>query len=236
MSRLTLSAYWPSRTEPREACLDRAERFFTELATCDPLFEHWFRTGSTRAQALSRAVDFGNHDSLSEAIEPGPGPGLGYTINVWNGHDDHESGASLRIRCGGEASYSRVPNLVVIDLPIELPALADPGRARAMVRAVVAAWEPAWAGLYRREAVSEGRFKATIPFIEWLTYIQRSWLPNPPALPAPAEIEPLPGGSLIAVQPAPHDPASDAQRQLVAEVDRLVQAALKLPRGWRDSK
>lgn len=150
-----VGAYWGSRGEPVDACAQRLARFLADLAATSPLLGSWFKTANSRRAALKRPIG-ASEESLRELLLAGRArrddetrsviTELGFSVGMWNGQDVP---VGLRVRCGAPVSVQGMTsNVVVMQLPTaEGDGLALYRRevALAVMRSVVAVWQPSWA-------------------------------------------------------------------------------------------
>jgi len=124
------------------------------LAEVDPLLEAWFRTGASRKGALVGVVD-PSVETLLDLLLKGRArrddaarslmPELGFSVSIWNGQ---KAQVGVSVRCGSSAD---IPGLTSNSLAIQLPeaegeatALYRRETALAVLRTVIAAWQPSW--------------------------------------------------------------------------------------------
>lgn len=211
MSLLCVAGYWSARKESIERCADRLCRFLADLATCDPALATWREKGRSRKQAMRIHVDMGDHNYVLSLLDRGRNrrdvghaviEELGFHVGLWNG-GNKKSAAGLSITCGlywtSPNAESSMTNFVVLDLPEDLGDLKQADRMSRVLAAVARAWEPEWAGVMSRDAMSARTFSAKAPFVDWMVFVPRRVSGVFP----PSSLVQLENGSLIVVQPDP---------------------------------
>jgi immunity protein 52 of polymorphic toxin system len=209
MIRFELLAYWLQRRESAAECVERLRVFFDRLTHCDPSLATWFRLGRSRKQALQHRLDVTNPRTLRAMLRPSKVfESLGYRVATWNGGEpDREVGLSLN--CGAFSEYKDYPNNVILRLPEELGNLAHSSRMRDVLTATIDAWNPHWALIVSREATDARGFDGLMrPFVDWMLFANREFLPTIPALPEPATAEAYGEGTIVIVQDSPPDPTN----------------------------
>lgn len=149
-----LHAWWGPRPESAAACAEHFAGMLTALASLHPAFARWNKGGETRAAANRPFWAMPPRlDELTRIFEKHPftrgRPKDGYSFVAWNGQDSCY-GARLRMFVGGEFGAGRFRNNIGIHLNRAEPRNADLINAAVMKRAllaVVAAWQPDWAGI-----------------------------------------------------------------------------------------
>src|SRR5262249_39051415 len=154
--------------ESIEDCADRLEWLLLALSKCDLAFATWYARGAARKEAQREVAYPSDRAHLLSLLDKGRNrrdidraaiPHLGFRIGLWNGGDrDHQAG--LGITCGMHAAAASGPrpalaNSVVLDLPSALGALQQVEPMSAVLAALAKAWEPAWAGVMSRSAMTE---------------------------------------------------------------------------------
>jgi hypothetical protein len=86
------------------------------------------------------------------------------------------------------------------------------------------------AGIVSDEVLDKGRFDAGEPFVDWMLYICRKWLPAVPDFAAPASVERLDSGTLIIVQDEPPNLSNESHLQNIQRVETALRAALHVPK------
>jgi Immunity protein 52 len=229
--RYMLGAYWDARKEAAEDCADRLQRFLASLADCDPRLAAWYEKGRSQKEAREKPVAISDREYLLDLLNRGRNrrdvgrsviEELGFNVGLWNGGDEqNESG--LNVSCGLDATPNAgLSNAVVLSLPRNL---GDLGNAESMARvlaAVARAWEPQWAGVMSRDAMSTRNFSARVPFVDWMIYVPQQIDVVPP----PSSVIEVPGlGSILFAQPTPPS-ASDPEE--LARIQRLEQLLQKV--------
>jgi hypothetical protein len=178
------------------------------LAAVDEQFGCWFQKGSRRSLAgreLETSVE-----GLRAAFAAGRNrrdvdgsvmDKLGWTVSVWNGDDAFP--VALAMRCG--ISQSGLSNAVVVNMPAISGESADSDRSvssKAIVRAVVKAFDPDWATVTSNALRDAQKASVGRPVLGWLTYFSAKRGPVP-ALPEPFRVEEVAQmGSIVAVDEA----------------------------------
>ena len=203
-----IGAYWGSRREPVDACAERLAKFMESLGDIDPLLASWFETGYSLRSARAKKVEpqAGALRELllaSRARRDGTARSvmndLGFRIGLWNGNDTQ---IRLSTTCGAAPSVPGIPNAVVVGLPeAEGPALSlyQPRTGLAILKAIVAVWEPSWATWTNHRLRNAQQPKPGQVVVGWATYVQ---LPSPfPGgnLPPGVAVETLGTGVLITI-------------------------------------
>jgi hypothetical protein len=199
---LFLGAYWGDRPESHEACAARLRRTIESLEAIDPVFRRWrlLRPGRLpvplpREPALLPDLVLGGRrrrDSDDGVIRE-----LGCALAAASSLSG--LGAHLHVRCGQAASTPGIVNSVLLQ-PFRTGQADDIWlrESDAIVRAVVAAWDPDWAVLGPRTfraAQSQGDRE---PHASAVTYLA-DWLGRPPALPGDVRVVRLPQGTLLSL-------------------------------------
>ncbi len=195
--------YWSARQETAEECARRAERFFTLLSRCDPIYTRWFEQADSRKKALQLQFEptyetfvrfFGKRK-----YREGP---HGFSFSAWTGNEEGHGGL-LMLSCG--SAFESQSNKCLLYLPSEEPererVLREPVLTR-MMHAMVLAWEPDWGVITPdtlRDTLSEKGSAGT--FMGWMTYFSRN-RGEVPLLPEPTRQECLEDeGSLVVLSP-----------------------------------
>lgn len=229
-----LGAYWPARKETAGDCARRLLTLFRALREQGDGLDAWFELGDTRQKALERRVSVLDREHWLEILARSrnmadrprrPIDELGFSIGLWNGADDDHA-VGIQVRCG---SYNQhVSNCVTINFPAVSDRLVTLEPMRAVLTAVAESFEPRWAGVMSRAAMDARDFSGRRPFVDWMVYICRDWLPSPPTLDPPASVHTLDTGTLIVVQDEPPNPASADD---LANI-RRVEESLDLKARW----
>jgi immunity protein 52 of polymorphic toxin system len=237
MNSFFLGAYWPPRKESIDQCADRVLAFFTQLSHCDDSLERWYETARSRKQALQKRANLANRASVSDLLARGRSrtdiekkiiEDLGFHVGLWNGANDG-CDAGLGIRCGDFSK--RGSNCVTLEFPDDLGALRKADRMKAVLSAVATAWEPDWAGVMSDYAMDIREFDAKLPFVDWMLYISRAWLPTIPRLAPPASAEPVGAGTLITVQDELPDPVNKEDLENIRRVETALRSAWQIPKS-----
>jgi len=224
--RYMLGAYWAARKESVEQCADRLHVFLADLATCDPALATWYERGRSRKEALEKRADVGDQNYLLSLLDRGRNrrdigrtviEELGFGGGLWNGGKEGKE-AGLSVKCGlywaSPKSNASMSNCVILDLPEDLGELNQTGRMARVLVAAARAWEPDWAGVMSKNAMSERAFNAKVPFVDWMVFVPRKIS----GAPSPSSVVELRGlGSLVIVQPVA--PSGDPE-----ELPRIHQA------------
>lgn len=236
MTRLFLGAYWPSRKEPISRCATRLSGFFNALTDCDELLAHWYETGYSRKQALQKKVDISNREVVLDLLVRGRNrtdigkkviKELGFSTYLWNGRDDSHT-VGLRVACGGYSKFCS--NCINLNFAEKRGGLNRASRMKDVLVAVATAWEPDWAGVMSEAAKDSRGFGTTrSPFIDWMVYLSRDWLPTLPSMAPPASAEPVGSGTIIVVQDDLPDPANEEHFENIRRVETSLQSAWKIP-------
>ncbi len=185
MSQYRVAGYWNARKESLDICANRLQQFLIVLAQCDGVFTTWFEKGMSRRNAKQVAIDFSNVDSLLHILEKGKYrrdddkesiDDLGFSFGMWNGETSART-AGLTITCGQYAAVSGLGgNCVLLNLPEELGDLEQSDRMESVLAAVAKCWEPDWAGVFSLDAMDSREFNTTIPFVDWMLYLNsKKW-------------------------------------------------------------
>ena len=227
-----LGAYWRARRESIEQCTDRLYRMFSGLCSCDETLATWYAKGRSRTQALQNRVHVGNRDDLLRLLDRGRNrrdtdksviEELGFDIALWNGAAAGRE-ADVSLCCGLYTPNPNLGNCVALSLPEDLGKLRRSERTADVLAAVVAAWEPDWAGVMSNEAMNARQFDARVPFVDWMLYLSNRLAPQIQHLPQLAVARNVDGlGSIIVVQSEPPNPANPED---VRNIER-VEAALR---------
>jgi hypothetical protein len=218
-----LGAYWSNRKESAEQCVDRLLDFFGQLKPCSPLLAKWFELGRSRKDALRRPADVEDRKYLMKLLEHGrfEGDDLGFSTGLWNGTDDDHA-IGLSFTCGG---YSpRVPNCVVVNFPAELGSLSRAETMCSIVAAVARAWEPERAQVASHEARDTRLYQPGKPFVDWMLYLSRDWLPKGTTHLPPWSRAVALGGRLGAIVITQEEPPDPHRRDDVARIDGVRKA------------
>jgi Immunity protein 52 len=220
-TRFFLGAYWPARKESIEQCADRMLRFFADLRACDDALATWYELGRTRKQAQGKVADVSSRDYWLTRLKEGKNrrdtdrtviEELGFSVGLWNGREKQKV-AGLHVICGNYSAWTGGNN-VTLDFPEELGTLKQPERMSGVLAAVARAWEPDWAGVMSRDAMSARAFNAKVPFVDWMVFVPRK-IGN---VPVPSSLTQLENGSLIMVQP---DPPMETDMEALSSVHKI---------------
>jgi hypothetical protein len=227
-----IRAYCGPRPEPVDACAGRLAKFMESLSEIDPLLASWFETGYSLKSARARKVE-PRPRVLRELLLAGQArrddparsvmSDLGFRIGLWNGNDTQ---VGLSTICGAAPSVPGILNAVVVDLPeAEGPALSlyQPRTGLAILKAIIAAWEPSWATWTSDRLRNAQQPKPGQVVVGWATYLAS----RPPVrgsnLPPEAVVEPFGAGVLITIG---DDPASAPESSILAVRDFLTSASV----------
>jgi hypothetical protein len=222
-------AYWGARKESSDECARRSEVMLTALSDVDPAFSHWFRTGKSRKQALSRPIE-PTRAALEKLIRQNwdkQFKELGASVWAWNGEADAYDDTGFSFNCGGYSGV--VPNNCVFNLPTRGPnaerVLSAPVLT-GLLRSTAMAWEPDWGvamSITHRELIDkDGRMPV---WVGWVTYLSRQRGQVPP-LPEPVRVEPVEDkGTLIVLTPERFTAANPEHVALAGRVRELLDQA-----------
>jgi Immunity protein 52 len=230
--RYMVGAYWGSRRESVEQCADRLQRFLASLADCDPRLATWHEKGRSQKEALEKRINVADREHLLDLLSRGRNrrdvgrsviEELGFNVALWNGGDEQNESA-LSVTCGLHATTPNanagLSNAVVLSMPRDL---GDLGRADSMARvlaAVAQAWEPQWAGVMSRDAMSTRNFNAREPFVDWMIYVPR----HIDVVPAPSSVVQVPAlGSILVTQPTPPSGKDPEELAGIRRLEELLQ-------------
>ena len=201
---------WRPRQESTRDCAVRLARMLDGLASAHPAFRHWNKQAPSRAAANRPAwampPDIGE---LTAVFEKGQQykdvprevwPEMGFSVSAWNGRDGPH-GASLTVRPGTYATFSRFPNTIDLTLKPAGPDntdLVNSAVLKPVLLSVVSAWEPDYGVVvcwdYWQRLFGDRHW----PLFRsgWMTYLApqyASQITPPPA----AIVESVPGGGLL---------------------------------------
>lgn len=223
-----LGAYWSARQEALADCAGRLHPFLRDLTKCGGVLSKWYKRGWSRDDALKSEIDVSDMMTSTTLLEEGRNrrdadneviPELGFRVGLWNGGTDGLD-VGLGVTCGlyygvSQAGLHSLSNCVTMHFSEGLGDLSDADRMRRLLAAVAQCWKPDWAGIMSNQAMDKRSFTASIPFVDWMTYIP--WEIGPVEPPASVTILPN-GGSIVVVQPCP--PSSD-DREAVIRIGRI---------------
>jgi hypothetical protein len=217
-----IGAYWGPRPAPVDACAARLATFMESLSEIDPLLASWYETGYSLKSARAKKVE--PHPSvLRELLLAGQArrddparsvmSDLGFRIGLWNGNDTQ---IRLSTTCGAAPSVPGILNAVVVGLP-EAEGLAlslyRPTTGLAILKAIVAVWEPSWATWTNHRLRNEQQPKPGQVVLGWATYVA-SPSPFPGGnVPPGVAVETLGTGALITIG---DDPVSVPEASVLA--------------------
>ena len=228
MPGLRIGAYWGARQESAEACAGRLAMTLQMLGDVDASLGTWFHQAPSR-KAANRLVDRSPR-GLSDFLQTGQRQAgsdrsvdgaAGYRVGLWNGND----GASTSILVGCGIHSKVIVNAVVLSLPAlkrESATLYLPSRLRAILIALIDAWEPDWANCVSDELQTIQSPAPRSPVLGWLTYLGAG-RPAPESV-VGGVVEPLGLGHLIQLGGRPVDLA--AQVVVRARLDLARHGAL----------
>lgn len=226
-----LGAYWGDRPEGVDDCARRLVSCLTGLASIHGALGRWYPRGKAKAGAVEAdpaglrsllLAGRNRRDMGNDVIED-----LGFSVSLWN--RDKSMPSVLSAHCGSYARTEGIVNTCVLDLPpIEsdddpVMELLEPGRASAMMRAVVEAWSPDWAALTPDTFQVAQSPPPRAPYLGWMTYLASGR--TLPAQIEGAEVEHLCAGNLLTIGT---DPLAPELRDIVVDLNR------KLPHGTLD--
>jgi hypothetical protein len=199
---LSVVSFWGDRPEPVEDLAARLSRFLRELGELHPLLSTWVERGGSRATAstavgidpetLTQRLSNGRNrkDVGGEVIEE-----LGFRFGFWNGKDASVGiGGTVGLYAGNPAVRNAV-NLKLGTLDSGTADLSQIGRARAITRAFVDAWEPDSVSWMSRSMFEVHPVEAGVPPVGWLTYLSAPRLKRAKKSIVPSE--PMGSGSLF---------------------------------------
>lgn len=187
-----IGVYWGTRKETFLECVERVEKCFRLLKDCDPLFQKWYRRGSSRNMALQNSLVSEKADvarlmremNKVSDLEVSQTSSLGFRLGLWT-QDQYGTSIGLNLRCG---CYDPIPgvNSVTIDLPDSggsVNRILNTSKLTEIIKALVIAWEPDW-GVVNSNAYQANRFesKSNAPRVGWILYLgkHRGDLPSLP--------------------------------------------------------
>jgi hypothetical protein len=228
-----VGAYWGPRQEKIEKCVDRLSMFLTELKKCDPSLAIWHERGRSRKEALAKNVEIEDVNDLIRLLEKGRSKRdvgasviqeLGFRVGLWNNFSE-TCDIGLNITCGlywdSPNQTASLSNYVILELPEDLGAFEQAQYTSCVLTAVAKAWEPAWAGVMSRQAMSARGFNAKHPFVDWMVYVP--WTVD--KVQPPSSSIKLDGlGSIVLVQPIP---PSGEESEEIQRTRRIVEMLLK---------
>jgi hypothetical protein len=231
MSGFFVGGYWAARKESIEQCAERLSRFFADLAACDPSLTTWYERGRSRQQAAEQRAEVRDENYLRNLLDRGRNrrdvgrtviEELGFRTGLWNGGDENKA-IGLNITCGlywtSPNPSASMSNSVTVDLPENLGELKQSERMAGVLAAVARAWEPDWAGIMSRDAMSARAFNAKVPFVDWMVFVPRK-IDN---VPAPSSLIRLEKGSLIVVQPDPPVATDTEAQNSIRKIEDILQ-------------
>jgi len=130
----------------------------------------------------------------------------------------------MHITCGGSSPW--LLSVVTIRQVDSMLCSNETQPYRDLLVAAAEIWEPDWAAVLPSAATMNG--EEGMPFVDWMVYLSRTLMPEPPKLKSPAIVEPCAGGTLIIVQEEPPDPEDAAQQRHVKRVAKKVWEAVQL--------
>lgn len=196
-----IGAYWGRRPESALAVAERMRGCLLELGDIDSSLSAWFVKGSRRANAATPVA--ADTESLVMLIEKGRNrrdsdggaiQALGFSIGLWN-RSKPEVGLSGLM--GASPAGPGILNNFILTFPSpqdgEGASLYRLEKARAIMDAVVGAWEPDWA-TWTTSSLKVAQSPAPRePVVGWLTYF-REQIGAPSSA---ATVEDLRGGKLV---------------------------------------
>jgi hypothetical protein len=223
-----LGAYWGPRGESVSACAERLTTCLLRIGSLAPLAATWYRKAGRRKDAMGSPVSV-ESSALRELLLAGVNRRdfggdvineLGFSVSLWNG--DSRAPVGFSVTCGAAPSTPGVMNSFVLNLPSPEAGGAqfyEPSTARALVMAVVAAWEPDWATFAShrlREAVDPAPRQ---PVTGWITYLSaRGRRPVPSRL--GAVVEQLDDGALVVSAASVDEIDTNELRGLAATLEK----------------
>lgn len=228
-----VGAYWGPRREDAESCAGRLERCLDGLASTSELLANWYQRGMSSAArepvgreraALVTLLRSGRHrtDTTNQVMED-----LGFTIGVWNGNK--EAPAAWDAACGSYTDIA-IMNYFLLDLPEhdqseQAVSVYDSQASRALLRAIVDAWDPDWAVFTSRSLRDVLDQPPRSPHVGWLTYLS-SARTVPPKATNMASVDTLDKGTLLMLG----DSAVELREQSAVELlDVLTKAGALEP-------
>jgi len=228
-----LGAYWGPRKETALECAQRAVRFFSLLAKCDPAFVQWYRGGRGSPRDLPGhpvRPDVEEWEQLflrgrnrtdvgKKVIED-----LGFGEIVLNAK---KMPTRIHMHCGEYSPFGQ-GNTCLIYPPDEGSGREQMLRAPLMAEvltSVATAWEPDFAMVSSTPMVDLIEKRPKEVRVGWLTYLSRS-LGRLPPLPAPVRIEPVGEmGWLLVLSPEAMTASNPEHVALTARVRELLDRA-----------
>jgi len=231
MQKILLGAYWGPRRETLNKCGTRVERWLAATYTAAAETLNWCEAingGRRKAYAvienqvqirelLFRSRHFADFSGRLMAD-------LGFSPSLLL-RDHGKVVATCNIHCGCWSKW--VKNVVVIDGLEKVIPTIDLSSHRQLVTSTAEIWQPEWAGVFSRAAIAR-RTDPNLPFVDWMVYVSRKLMPEPPKLKLPAIVEPCAEGTLIIVQKEPPDPENAAQQRHVKNVAKKVWEAVQM--------
>lgn len=224
-----LTAYWAPRKESINECADRLHKFFADLITCDFKLSTWYEGSKSRNQAVIRPAAIDKKSYLVDLLNRGQNrrdvggvaiKELGFRAVLWNGGNSKEE-ALLSVTCGlywqSPRSSASMSNYVILEFPEDLGDLCQTESMASVLVAVARAWQPDWAGVMSRNAMTGRSFSAKVPFADWMLFIPRKIANVSP----PSTIKELEGlGSLVIIQSAPPSGKDPSEMARIREIQR----------------
>jgi hypothetical protein len=236
-----LFAAWGPRADDTRACAARLACMLEELSKAHPAFAHWNEQAWRRADATRPFCSMPPRiDELSAVFGARPkqrvhGRERGYSASAWNGLNN-SCGLWFRVTCGDgnqwpSIYFSNSFSMEMSARDAENADLTSAASMRAVLLAVVAGWDPAWAEItdWRyKNALKNPEGKPGPPFRSgWMTYLSAPYAqrisPPPEAITEPV----LGGGMLLLSTREPFDAENPTH---VAAAD-AIQLALEPIQG-----
>jgi hypothetical protein len=218
-------AYWGPRTESADECANRLARCLDLLGEAHPALSTWFRKGKSKSAASGEPMTT-SPEALTELIAGGRNRTdvsgrvineLGFRLSAWN---KNSIPVSFSTTCGASPATASVMNVFLLELPD--PAgdgapLYEPKVARAVLEAIVAAWDPQWATFASYSMRNAQPHRNGRPVAGWMTYVSGG---RPIA---EGESTTFHRGQIVTAAPDPRE-VTDAQ---LAQVAALLDAAAR---------
>lgn len=188
MESTYVGAYWGNRPESAKEGAERLAHCRAALARVDEALASWYKKGASRTTANTPVAS--DSRSLAELLERGRNrtdvgreviQELGFSFDLWN-RSRPEVGLNGLV--GAYPSVGRIVNTFVLSFYAsaqpEAARIYTDASAKAVMKAVVEAWEPDWATWSTSRLRDAQPVEPREPVVGWYTYLRGDVAPRSP--------------------------------------------------------
>lgn len=169
-------AFWEPRGEELITCATRVSHLLSELQGINGPLSYWYELAYCKRSAnelrrvepsigpVSKLLRVNRNDLHGQIIEE-----LGYSLELWNGNDNDNEGATLSVHSGDSSVSMPYPNSVrLVSSDANFYKNVEPGF---FIRLLVDVCKPVWAAYLSEQAWLGRNRRSQYPIIDNLVYL-----------------------------------------------------------------